>query len=350
MPLLNLTVLGAHRTHIPLTVVQVEPDMTFATLFSKILAGAHCHLIVDGKLSGSSLDKVYVHQTKDGLSAVDEQLVIDDVCTVFGQHVKYIVTLSVREDAQSPCSSTTLQNAFIVLMGSQRAIDMVKLPPKIQEKNIKDKLFNDLVSFFESKRWKWSTGGQSHGQKFIAQFQECLWYIDGHHQTFADRCHPIPSLFEGFTGYNTPELSKHRKRSHTNLNADTLKLHAGNLKEFLLCPWMKKQECATIRTATEGLAEALESYVFELIEKKRSVQTRNETPMEVASDDLAFTTVNVKDDHPIILNGIVDELQKKGNYEPVFVCDFASVDRRQRYMYIKQLEKGLPMRCVMHGH
>ena len=131
MPLLNLTVLGAHRTHIPWTVVQVESDLTFATLFSKILAVAHRRLIVDEELSRSSLDMVYVGQTKDGLSAVDEQLVIDDVCTVFGQHVKYIVTWSVREDAQSSCSSTTLQNAFLVLIGPQRAIDMVKLPPKI---------------------------------------------------------------------------------------------------------------------------------------------------------------------------------------------------------------------------
>ena len=110
MPLLNLTVPGAHRTHIPWSIVQVEPDLIFATLFLKILVGAHRCLIVDEELSRSSLDKVYVGQTKDGLSAVDEQLVIDDVCTVFGQHVKYIVTLSVREDAQSPCSSTTLQN------------------------------------------------------------------------------------------------------------------------------------------------------------------------------------------------------------------------------------------------
>ena len=56
---------------------------------------------------------------------------------------------------------------------------------------------------------------------------------------------------------------------------------------------------------------------------------------------------NKMDDHPILLNGIVDELQKKGNYEPIFVRDFAPIDRQKRYMYIKQLEKGLPVRCVM---
>ena len=35
-------------------------------------------------------EKVYVGHTKN-LSLVDEQLIISDVCTMFGQHVKYIV-------------------------------------------------------------------------------------------------------------------------------------------------------------------------------------------------------------------------------------------------------------------
>ena len=56
-------------------------------------------------------------------------------------------------------------------------------------------MFNDLISFFESKQWVWSTGGVSHGQRFITQLQECLWYVDGHHHAFADCYHPIPSLY-----------------------------------------------------------------------------------------------------------------------------------------------------------
>ena len=45
---------------------------------------------------------------------------------------------------------------------------------------------------------------------------------------------------------------------------------------------MKTQGWATIRTATEALAEALESYGFELMEKNRSVQKHNEIQAEVA--------------------------------------------------------------------
>ena len=72
---------------------------------------------------------------------------------------------------------------------------------------------------------------------------------------------------------------------------------------------MKTQGWATIRTATEDLAAALESYAFELMEKNRSVQKHNEIQVEVASDDLAFAVINTRDEHPILLNGIIDKLQ-----------------------------------------
>ena len=132
-------------------------------------------------------------------------------------------------------------------------------------------------------------------------------------------------------GTNTPELSKHRKRSHTNLNVDILRSHAGSLKYFLLCPWMKKQGWAIIRKATENLAEAMECYALELIEKNRAIQKRNETRLESALDDLAFTVINATDDHPILLNGIVDELQRKG--KPIFVRDFGCLATSNKCTY-----------------
>ena len=56
------------------------------------------------------------------------------------------------EDAQSASVSSILPNAFEVLIASQNTVDKATLPLKIQERN-KDKLFNYLVSFFESKGW-----------------------------------------------------------------------------------------------------------------------------------------------------------------------------------------------------
>ncbi len=59
MPLLNVTVVSSNRGHIPWTVVQIEPGLTFVQLFQKILSGSHPMLVIeDQALSQSALDKV----------------------------------------------------------------------------------------------------------------------------------------------------------------------------------------------------------------------------------------------------------------------------------------------------
>ena len=228
--LINLSVSSSRvcLSLIPWTVIQVEAGLTFSDLFAKIVAGAHPRLSVVEELSHSCLEKVFVGQSKDLLSFVDERLVVEDVCRAFGQHVKFCVSRHEATEASKP-----LRNAFTVLMNSQRALDAgKKLPPKIIATTKKDELFNDLVSFFEKEGWSWTRDGESTGRKFITALRDCLWYVDGHHQTLADRSHPIPAIFEAFKEYNVPELAKHRKRSHTNMNSDVLKKLATSRSSF----------------------------------------------------------------------------------------------------------------------
>ncbi len=335
MPLLNVSVVSTGNSHIPWTVVQIEPGLTFIELLAKILSGAYQMLHVDEFLSQSiKLDKVFIGQSRDCLSIVDEKLVIDDVCKAFGQHVKFVVVQS---------GTQTYRNAFKVLMQAQCAIDLKPLPSRVHERTKKDKLYNDIISFLESKSWTWESRGDDHGKKFVSQLQESLWYLDGHHQTFADRSHPIPSIFKRFSGYNTPELAKHRKRSHVNMNADVLKKHASS---FLLSPWMKKDCWAVMKTAIEELTAAIEFYVYELAEKNRAVKKHSGT-FEVASDELPFRVLDVTNDSPVVLKSLTEALQSKQVYEPIFIRDFAPVDRRDRYTYVRLLETGLPVKCVL---
>ena len=91
MPLLNLSVVSTRKTHIPWTVVQIEPGLTFCQLLLKILGTTYPILPVDEVLSRSKLDKVFVGNSRECQSIVDDNLVIDDVCAAFGQHVKYLV-------------------------------------------------------------------------------------------------------------------------------------------------------------------------------------------------------------------------------------------------------------------
>ena len=236
------------------------------------------------------------------------------------------------------------------MMESQRQIDMKNLPSLVPEKTKKDKLFNDLVAFFDKKCWTWTGGGESHGKHYISRLQSCLWYLDGHHQTLANRSHPLPDIFKKFEGYNTPELSKHRKRSHTNMSIDVLKQHASSLKDSLLSPWMKQQKWQVVKKATQELAECIECYVSDLIEKNKSVKRHHQetmTAQAVATDNLVFKVVDFTNSYPAVLKPLVTVLEGKGNYEYVFVNDFAPVDRREHFTFIRKLEKGIPAKCVL---
>ena len=158
MPLLNVSVVSTGNSHIPWTVVQIEPCLTFIELLAKILSGVYQMLHVDEFLSQSKLDKVFVGQSRDCLSIVDEKLVIDDVCKAFGQHVKFVVVQSESSAEQDASGTQTYRNAFTVLMQAQRAIDLKPLPSRVHERTKKDKLYNDIISFLESKS---SLGGMT---------------------------------------------------------------------------------------------------------------------------------------------------------------------------------------------
>ena len=153
MSLLNVAVVSAQKGHVPLTVVQVQPGLTFVQLFQVIVAGAHPMLSVDA-FQPQLKRYNYIGQSRESLSVVDEKLVIDDVCSIFGQCVKYVVAEAVEPEASTP---STLKNALTILMNSQRtATDSTKLPSKKQERNKKDQLFNDIVSLLERNDWTWN--------------------------------------------------------------------------------------------------------------------------------------------------------------------------------------------------
>ena len=71
--------------------IQVEDGLTFLHLFTKILAGYHPKLNVDDELAHSTVEKIMISQSKESFSVVDERLCLDDVCSRFGHHVKFMV-------------------------------------------------------------------------------------------------------------------------------------------------------------------------------------------------------------------------------------------------------------------
>lgn len=65
--------------------------------------------------------------------------------------------------------------------------------------------------------------------------------------------------------------------------------------------------------------EAIESYCFELDEKRKAMKVHHDIPT-VADDDLTFSVLKVTKDFPIILNPICEAVKEKGCYLRTHCC------------------------------
>ena len=140
----------------------------------------------------------------------------------FGRYSKYAVTDAALNS--SPATSVSVRdrgNAFEILMGSARTLQSKNLPDSVQEKNRKDKLYNDLLLMYRSRNLKMRAGEvDSIEVKLTRTLCDTLWHIDGHHEVFSTWSVTLPATFRSFSDYNLPELSKHRKRQRHNLSRD----------------------------------------------------------------------------------------------------------------------------------
>ena len=104
------------------------------------------------------------------------------------------------------------------------------LPDKIFIRNKKDQLFNDMLMMIEKEGLRWKPfefdSGTASNALSSGALCDAVWYIDGHHQTFAERNFCIPEILSSFVGYNKPENSKHKKRLASSMFASTLKFHS----------------------------------------------------------------------------------------------------------------------------
>ena len=92
----NVFVRATNRTIVPWTVVTVELSMSFKDLFIQIKSGIFSTISTSLELSSSMLNAVYIGQDKSTAnSLVDGKVNILSVCTLFGWHVRFVVTFVV---------------------------------------------------------------------------------------------------------------------------------------------------------------------------------------------------------------------------------------------------------------
>ena len=105
------------------------------------------------------------------------------------------------------------------------------------ERNKKDRLYNDVLKMLEENNVAFPGGEvKTSEQAFLRAIVDCLWYLDGHHDALKKQNCSIPNLFNHFNSYNTPEVSKHRKRSISNLSGSTLEMLSSTLFHNLQSP------------------------------------------------------------------------------------------------------------------
>ena len=151
------------------------------------------------------------------------------------------------------------------------------MPQRIDSCNKKDKLFNDLIDLFEERGWNWVDSASTLGKAFLLKLRDVLWYINGHHAAFENCSLSIPEIFNSFSGYNTPELSKHRKRRVGNMSYDVLISHVGFLKECLLTSWIQQERWRALREIIDELATSLDDYTTYLCQQSRIVKQKQDS-------------------------------------------------------------------------
>ena len=87
-----------------------------------------------------------------------------------------------------------------------------------QHGNRKADLKNDLLAFLRQNNLGWRADSVSEcAPKLLNAVADALWYVDGNHDTLANRHLPIPAMFQQFAGYNQLEMRKKRKRDSSSL-------------------------------------------------------------------------------------------------------------------------------------
>ena len=103
----NVFVRTANRTIVAWTVINVEPAINFEELFTQIKSGVFSTIPASLELSSSVLDSVYIGKNKSTAnSTVDRKINVISVCSLFGLHIKFVV--SVPEVGESSSNDTVL--------------------------------------------------------------------------------------------------------------------------------------------------------------------------------------------------------------------------------------------------
>ena len=181
------------------------------------------------------------------------------------------------------------------------------------------------------------------GKNFTKVIVDCLWYIDGHHDTLRKQSCPIPQLFQRFIGYNTPEVAKHRKRQIANMSSTMLNTLASSLFQNMQGSFWSHTSFQRLQEQTQSLAQSLAGYADYLSSQNKimkAVHARTIPPRQL-SDSMSVKYIQPCSGVPISrLENALDSLQEMEDGEHLALNEVLPDQPRQRYEFIQCLERN----------
>lgn len=292
------------------------------------------------------MNQALVGQSKTCLNVIGVNSSVRGVSSVFGPFFKFFVEIQ----SQGP-RAVPQRNAFEVMAAAQRALDAAErtgVPAAVSQKTRKDKMFNDLIELMKKMKLKWRNP-LADCTPFLKQLTNILWYIDGQYDTIEEKSSKIPDVFHSFQGYNCPEASKHRKRTRDNLKREELSSYVLFLQEAIHTSWMQQESFADFRILIEGLRNALSGYSTYLLSKSKyqSLHHALSSPAANPTDNSATRFITRKQCPSDILQPLNQKVCSLSMYQAISLTDFLPADRRKRYSYVREIEKGLQVPIVL---
>ena len=99
-----------------------------------------------------------------------------------------------------------------------------------------------------------------YGPSLINTVGDCMWYIDGDHETLGRQGCGVPVELNHLQNYNKPELHGHKRKCGISSCTETLHRHVLTLNGTLAHAYMQSKSWKRIRTVLEKLGTQLSKY------------------------------------------------------------------------------------------
>ena len=315
-------------------------------------------LFASGDLDGSPLADRYstvAIQTRARKSTdakfikVQVDTLAKDVLTHIGVYLEFLVSLNIESELLQDNKSSP--SAFAVLMSAAKK--KLVLPPIEKSSDNKKRLRNELRKFLQDNQVGWSNDSVGiFGKQFINVVGECLWYLDGCHETMKERALGVPDEIKHLSGYNKPETHNHKRKTERSLDYKSLQEHSIAVFHLTSSSYMKSIEWTKIREILLRLADNMRRYADFLTCKKAKVQQNHS---RVFSDDtksqfqVQKPSVTTNPTLRARYRAISEKCLTAANYEVISLDEFSPVnDRRRKHDYLQHLV--VPVRYVQYTH